>query len=435
MKDYYRNHLWDILFCFLMSAGLALNVFAGYDSSDARTQSILPIALVCAVCILILFAAGYNRQTMLAGIAAAVIFIIGVLLIVRSAGVFRGESSIDDNPALFWMVTIAVSAICYLLSRWRIGILVLMVAGAVMTAAFCFLEYPVHLPGYLVFFASVILVYLYRVYDISLLASYTGNVRYTRYAAQSTALVLVVALAAGGIYAGIIRPLDLPTQELKLITRLESLEILQKVGISTRTEIPNEDNKTNNENNKKDRTNQQDQEEQEESPKEEKDETQQGDIQQNTQKEKARAVNYRQDHTLRNILLALLAVLIIVSPFVLRILLRRRWEQKVKDAGPTQGAVMIYQYLTKKMKYAGFRRPEEVTLLAYARGQRRAMKSFAAGSVDMMHLTRTYQEIIYGYREIDEVEFGRFWKFYEGFRENMKKKLGRARYALYFFLI
>ncbi len=434
MSSYFKNHAWDFLICLVMSSALAFNVFAGYEIKDPKALSIFSIGAVCAVCMLLLFAAGYNRVTTLAGIAAAVVIIVISVIMVRTF-YSKGKGRIDDNPALFWLVTIGVSVVCYLLTRWRIGIAALLAAGSIMSAAFGFLKYPIAAPAFLVFISAVILIFLYRVYNISLLASYTGSVRFTRYTLQSIAFVLVIVLAAGAVYAGIIRPLHPPTHPLKLITKLESLEILQKVGVSSRTEIPDPDKTTQNENDQKDSTNQTENQDEQQSPQEEKDEDLQGDIKQQTDTERAQAVNYRRSHTWFYVMTAFLIALAALLPFALRHFLRKRWERKVMEAGPTEGAVLVYSYLLKKLRYAGFTKPPEITLFRYMKGQRKAMKGFAVGSTDMFALTRLYQQVLYGCRDLEEADFARFWKVYAAFRGNMKNKLGRIRYILRYFLI
>lgn len=434
MSSYFKNHAWDFLICLVMSSALAFNVFAGYEIKDPKALSIFSIGAVCAVCMLLLFAAGYNRVTTLAGIAAAVVIIVISVIMVRTF-YSKGKGRIDDNPALFWLVTIGVSVVCYLLTRWRIGIAALLAAGSIMSAAFGFLKYPIAAPAFLVFISAVILIFLYRVYNISLLASYTGSVRFTRYTLQSIAFVLVIVLAAGAVYAGIIRPLHPPTHPLKLITKLESLEILQKVGVSSRTEIPDPDKTTQNENDQKDSTDQTENQDEQQSPQEEKDEDLQGDIKQQTDTERAQAVNYRRSHTWIYVMTAFLIALAALLPFALRHFLRKRWERKVMEAGPTEGAVMVYSYLLKKLRYAGFTKPPEITLFRYMKGQRKAMKGFAVGSTDMFALTRLYQQVLYGCRDLEEADFARFWKVYAAFRGNMKNKLGRIRYILRYFLI
>ncbi len=434
MNTWLKNHVWDVLCCLILSVSLSFISFAGYEIKDPKASSLLIVVIVCAVCTVLLFAAGYNRVTMLIGIAVAVILIVAAVITARS---FHAENGgrIDKNPALFWMITIGSTAVCYLLSRWRIGLIVLLVGGSVLSAAFGFLKYPIRVPVFLIFMFTLILLYLYRVYHVSLLASYTGNVRFTRYMMQSAAFVLVIVMAAGSIYAGVIRPIDPPTHPLKLITKLQSLEILQQVGVSRRTEVQNPDQSTEIENDETKMTNRKKDRNDKQSPQEKKDQEKQGDLQQRTEREKGQAVNYHQDRTWFYVMITILIVLLSAVPFVIRRLLHRRWENRVLSAGPTEGSVMIYRYLLKKLRYAGFTRPPEVTLYNYMKGQRRAMRGFAVGSTDLFVLTDLYQKVLYGCRELEKTEFTRFWKVYTAFRGNMKKKLGKAKYALRFFLI
>lgn len=433
MRTYYKNHIWDMVICLIMSVSLSYVAFAGYEINDPKARSLVWIGLICAVSVLVVFTAGYNRRTVIIGIGIGLAAAVAVLILVR--GFHSTGGRIDKNPALFWMITIGVSALCYILTRWRLTIVILMVGGAIMSAAFGFLKYPINMWAYLLFMAAVIIMFLYRVYDISLLGSYTGSVRYGRYTAQAAAFTLVIALAAGGIFAGIIVPLKPPVHPLKLITKLESLQVLQKVGVSRETEVPDQQKQTQQKNDQNENTDQKQDQDQNTKAQNEKDENQQGDLQQQTRKEKTRAVNYHQSHVWVYVLIAVLTALACASPFVVRHMLNKRWENKVQAADPADGAVMIYDWLMRKMKYAGFTRPEGVTLLRYMRGQKRAMKDFAVGSVSMLTLTRMYQEVIYGCRELSPEEFRRFWRVYKAFRSNLKERLGKFKYALRFFFI
>ena len=134
-------------------------------------------------------------------------------------------------------------------------------------------------------------------------------------------------------------------------------------------------------------------------------------------------------------MIAVMAVLLLTAPFVIRRLVIKRWENRVRQAGPTEGSIMIYRYLMKKLRYAGFTKPPEVTLFKYMKGQRRALKSFAVGSTDLFVLTRLYHKVLYGCRELEPSEFARFWKVYDAFRGNMKDRLGKVKYALRYFFI
>ncbi len=434
LREYYKDQIWDIGCCWLLSAGLTLNVFAGYDSPDPKIASIPLIFLVCAVMTVLLFAAGINKQTTIAGIGIGVATVLASVIYVRVTGVLAGDGHIDDSPALFWLVTIGTSAACYLLSRWRIGTVVLLVIGVILTAAFCFLDYPVHLLGFLLFIAGTIVIFLYRVYSLSLLKAYTGKVRFHRFGAQSAALALAVMILAGGIYQGIIVPLDPPTQELKLITVLQSFDLMEKLGVSKKTELPWDENQTQQENDEEETSNEQTQED-DTSPQKEMDEDLKGDIDREVDKTDAMGIRYDQSHKALYVFLFLMLAALLASPFVLKRLYRKRWEEKVKAAGPTEGSLMIFDYLMRKLRYAGFTKPDSVTLSAYMEGQKDALQPYATARAGIPDLAKDYQRVIYGYRALDEQTFSNFWSVYEAFRGNLKKKIGLFRYALRFFTL
>ena len=434
LREYYRDHIWDMVCCWLLSTGLVLNVFAGYDSPDPKIGNLPLIFLICAVLTVILFLAGFNKKTTVAGIGTGVALTLAALFYVRSSGSLAEEAHIDQNPALFWMVVIGTTAVCYLLSRWRIGTVLLLVIGVIMTAAFSFLDYPVHFIGFLMFIAGTIVIFLYRVYSLSLLSAYTGNVRFHRFGAQSAALALAVMILAGGIYQGIIVPMNPPTQELKLITVLQSFDLLEKLGVSKKTEMPWDENQTQQENEEEETSNEQTQED-ETSPQEEMDEDLKGDIDRETEKTDAMGIRYDQSKLPLYILMAVLLAALLASPFVIKRLLRKRWENKVKAAGPTEGSLMLFDYLMRKLRYGGFTKPDAVTLESYMYGQRKALQVYATEEASIPDLARDYQRVIYGYRALDEQEFSRFWSVYKAFRKNLKKRIGFVPYALRFFTL
>lgn len=437
MRAYWNVHIWDGLLCLLMGIGLARNVFAGYLSSDPLVASLIAVVLVTAVCMTALFFAGYNRMTTIAGIVTGVVLLLVCILYVRNSGVLGGEEHFDNSPALFWVVTVGCSAVCYLLSRSRPGMIVLFLAGVIMVAAFCFLEYPVDLPGYLAFTACAATQFCFLVYQSSLAKASSGAVKMRRYTLQSLLLVLMAMLLAAGVFLAVIRPLHPPTHELKLITKLESMEILEKIGVSTRTTLHDEDQKTE-QTNEKERT-VKDKEEQENTPDENQnssssqpDEAENPEV---TEKEPAHAIRYDLKHILLYVLLALLFVAVLVSPFLLRLYFRNRWEARVRSLSPEGQALELYAFFEKRLRLAGFQRPGEVTLHQYVQSQDKLLRFFRVRNVSFRSLTEDYETVLYGMRSLEEDDLKKFWVYYEGFRALLKNRIGRLQYLLHLFQI
>lgn len=437
MKPYFRLHALDLCLCALLSFSLGANVFAGYDSPDVKTTSLPVIALVAMGMTLLLFLIGYNHKTAVAGGIAGGALLIVTFLLLRSSGVFGDTETMDTHPALFWIVMVLVPCICYLLSRSRIGAGVLLLSGALMAAAFGFLEYPLWPVCYLLFLLSAVLMLLYRVYRRSLLRADAGRTKPMRYAAQSLLLVLLTMGVAGGVYFGVIRPLDPPTRELKLVTRLQSLEILEKLGVSRKTEIPSEHRttQTRNDVNQSSRDDSLENQAQQPQPEQEAPPDQQEQVLVPPQSAPARAISYLANSPGLLILLLCLALLLLALPFVLRVLRRRRWEAKLAGKSPRDQCMTLFAYLTKRLRYAGFRRPQGVTLQEYVSRNAEALSDFSVDGCDLMALTDAYQKAYYGCQPLDETQVAAFWTVYRGFRRNLRRKMGGFSYCLRLFWI
>ena len=433
MAQYWKSSLWDAVLCAAASIGLALNVFAGYDTPDPRAGSPLMVGAVTVVCVALLFLAGYNRATTVAGIAAGVLAAAAAVWAVRSTGVLSGAATIDESPALFWIVTVATAAVTYLLGRSRLGLVLLTLAGCVMTAAFCFLEYPVSLPAFLLFLAAALVSLLLRVCRTGALRADRGSVRRGRYAVQSVVLVGLSLAMAGGIYAGIVRPLDPPTEELKLITTLQSFQLMEVLGISRRTEIQSPDLTTQ-------QTEDETQSVQDElpdalptAPVQLPDPDREEDLVQQEESVPAQAITYLQQRPVWAALIAAAVILALLAPFGIKALLRRRWEDRVRRTPPGEQGRLLYDEILRKLRLAGLRRPPGVTLREYVQGEQAAFAPVAGEGGDFLALTEDYQRVVYGCQPLDEREAEAFWTAYRNCRRALPRLMGRPRYALRYF--
>ena len=172
MKKHSGKYIWESVLCVLGSAGLAINIIAGFT---------------------------------------------------------------DESLLFFGVVMLVTLPVVFFAGRSRAGLIMLFLFGTLMIAAFAFLEYPVSLSGSLVFFACILALYLYRVYSISLLQAERGNADFRAYFIQAAAVSAIVILLAGGIWYGVIRPMSPPTDEAGLTKILMSSELMRQLGISHET--------------------------------------------------------------------------------------------------------------------------------------------------------------------------------------------------------
>ena len=114
-----------------------------------------------------------------------------------------------------------------------VGPLVLMIAGILICAMAHFLQFPIPIWTLPVFLVSSACLLMYRVFAASAESTSLRGAGGAQYMRQTAALCMAALLMAGGAYYGIVRPLDPPTQELKLVTALRSMELMQVLGVYT----------------------------------------------------------------------------------------------------------------------------------------------------------------------------------------------------------
>ena len=194
---YLRGQIWEILTCTAASAGLALNLYAGFYLPESLTAA-WPLTVLIALAVTVLLTlAAYSRRTTLAGLVIAAAAVIAVVLWARSGGILETDV-LSTHPLLFAALAVLAPVLVFLLGRTRPGLVILFLGGSVLCAAFCFLQYPVSLPGCLAFVGGTALLYLQRVYSVSLMGAGSGAVKIGACFAQSVlAAVLALALAAG----------------------------------------------------------------------------------------------------------------------------------------------------------------------------------------------------------------------------------------------
>ena len=393
-----------------------------------------PWPVVAAIITLLLFLASYNKKTLLISIVVTVLAAAAAVLAVRFSDAFQSGETIDSNPLLFWIIVISTSCIVYWSSRTRAGLILLFLAGTLMSAAFALLEYPVSLWGYLTFFLCASILFLYRVYVISLLRTDTGKISFRAYFIQSLLVGCLVATLACGVYYGVIRPLSPPTNEIHLATKLMSLEVLEKIGVSSRTEIPGEDlqSETLEEDTK---TAQSEQNDANTTPEtQDRNEGTQNTFAGNDAIQEAFAVIYEKSLNWLPYITAVV-ILLIAAPILLKLWGRRRWYRKLLKEPNEDGIIKLYGKMTRNIRKAGIRRPKDATLLEFAQNSEKRLEKFSVEEADFTSLTHIYMRIIYGYQPVSREEAALFHTFYGRFYKNLRREMGAFRYCMHFLAI
>lgn len=430
MKKYIEEYSWDFVLCILISTGLALNVFAGYEMTDSLSGNLLAVAAVVIAVTALLFLAGHDRRTLIISILAEALALIAAVVILQQMGVLSDSETIDGNPLLFWIIVIFTSLVVFWASRTRAGLIILFLAGTTMTAVFDLLQYPVCSWGYLAFIFGVLALLLYRVYCISLMNGDSEKTAFRGYFTQSVIIALVTLMLASGVYYGIIKPISPPTDKLNLTKKLMSMDILKEIGVSSTRIIYSDDNAITSQNDNQQNTNKSEYDNRNK---------------QNEQKTEGKIARGKDPMTTtvvsfkRSIHIAWIAavfiIVILVLTIIIKLLLRKKWYNDLLKESREDCAMELYSYFLNKIGKTGIRRPDGLTLLEYAEGLQNRLEKFSVGDANFLSLTQIYTKILYGCQHISEDEWEMFNDFYQPFFKNLKNEMGNFRYLWYFFSI
>jgi hypothetical protein len=338
------------------------------------------------------------------------------------------ENETENSLFLYLLLEIVGSLVTFFLCRSRLGTLVLLLVGTLLISGAAFLQFPTPAWCILVFSLSCGAMLLYRVYLWGTKQAVLGKIRVRRYVRQLLLLVLCCGVLAGGIFYLVIRPLNPPTQELRLITQLQSMEILERLGVSSvktvldptlSADVPPEDTEYDKE------TAQQETQEQEEL-------LEAPETQPETEEAAAEAVNY--DLSKKSLLwLLLLIPLGVILLFVGRVLYKRHWHKWVQALPGEEAVVQYYQGFQKRLGKIGLGRTEFHTLREYAEEIAYQMEAFQVGEITFAQLTGVYEAVIYGGAVPTEEELEQFGAFYGQFYKNLRREVGTVKYYLQVF--
>lgn len=439
MLDYLKKRMGELLLCLGSAWGLASHLCAGFALSD-RWENDPPVLLVLHFAVLlVLYFIAYRRRTTVVGIVCGVAAALAAVLYIRTVQPFQNEE--DRSLYIVILVVLCTDLAVFLLARSRCGTVILFLAGNILMAGSAFLQFPVKPACMVLFLLCSLLLFLHRFYIWSLLHAQAGKPEAGRQLAQNAVLCLLAAALALGTFACVIRPLEPPTQELKLITRLRSMRLTEVLGVYTTRTIYDEELES---------TQEPETEEESSAPGDENDELppeqelqQPENDGQNT--ETIRPLNQRlqairmpawgQIPLWKRILAICLVLIVLVLPFAIRLAWRQRWLRLTRMLPPEEGAARFYLYFLQCLRYTGLPHAGHTTLTEYAADTAAAFEPFAVGKATFSRLTEIYTAVLYGHMPVSKEEYRLFEDFYGVFRRNLRREIGLPRYLLHWFRI
>lgn len=430
MRQYVRLHAWDFLLTVLIAIGMHLNTFSAFMIRESYMTNYLLVAVVTTLVMAVMFVIGYNKRNTIIGGAGWAVFLIGWIIYLRANDLINLEDGADETIPAFWSIVLFGSALIYLLTRSRKILFGAAPIGLLFCAAFKFLEYPISVPGLFILIIAIILEILYLVYKDSLLTADYGNYTIRHFLEQSIAIVTVVVMLSSGVFYGIVKPLDPPTRDLKLITKLMSFDILELLGVASTQEVKD--------------PNQGDEDQDEEEPPEEKeeekdDEENEQDEEENKQesdeKISAQTMSYNEkDYTVYWV--TALIILLLAAPFVIKYVLRSRRRRRLNGLDASNQAAFVYDFFLDRLKKLGVGKADSQTILEYAEQQEGVLESFTAeDGTTFEEMTELYNYHLYSKLPIKTEDAAKFVAMYDSFYKNAKAFVGTWRYIRKFWVL
>ncbi len=439
MKQYVKIHIWDYLFTFLISFGLALNIFASFVISEELTSNYFLAIPIVAIINVVLFVIGYNKKTTLLGSIFGTVTLVIALVLLFGGGYLAEGDSVSETAPLFVLVLVLTTVFTYLFTRVRKLALPFAVASMFVCAVFSFLQYPVSTFGLIVMLVGLGLETLYRNYYEALNEASYGTFDFNHFTVQSTIIVLLVCVLSSVVYYGVIAPMNPVTKDLKLITEYMAWDTVDKKGVSSSTETESDDLTSNKLNDTQHKTNLKDESESDKS-KEESDsddaESKNDDMSKKSQNSQtAFSVSY-EENTVTIILIILAILIAIASPFVTRYLLRKRRRNKIEQMSPQDGIRYLYKYFLKKYRLVNLEKASNATVLEYARQNASVLQTFdTASGTTFAKLSDIYNRMIYGAYSPTEEDYALYKDFYDSFAGGIKRRMGTPKYIFKFWFV
>ncbi len=425
MKSYMKTRIWDWIFCLVISTGLVFHIYSGFVLDEGLAQN-TPLVILCmAVLCMVYILFSYKKITRIIGIIIVVAVIAAYILYAQTSGIFENESANYKSIAL--VITLATSFVCFLATRTKVGTIILLLAGNLICAGSKFLQFPVENWQMITFVIGVIAMLLYRTYMMTLMEVTRGKLRLNRYVSQSLIGLLLAVIISTIAFVAIIKPLNPPTRDLTLITKLEKMDVVSKIGISSLKEYLDPSLLAESQQEQLELAAKLEEQQKEEQQQEEEKEEEQ--LQQEGVQGKVKMHLYHYEFDQKQIPWLVILIAAILFALIFQWFFRRkRWKEAVGLLSYEGGIYNFYGFFLKALKKCGYKKPQNHTLYQYAQNLQHEMQAFDTESASFEDLTKVYIQVVYGEKEATREEYEMFEQYYNGFFKNMRKEIGFFKY-------
>lgn len=422
MRNYLLHHLPDWLLCGVAALCLVQTVCSGFELVDGFYSGAIPVLAISLGLGLLFQLLSYHRWATGLGIAAGVLLFLEAMVLCRAVNPLQNEQ--ESSLLIFWLTELVTALLVFLLSRSRAGSIGLFLLGNLLGAGAHFLQFPAPGWAYVLFLPACGGLYLYRSCGAAVRRAVLGKIQAGRYVVQLVSLALAALLLAGAGYWALIRPLDPPTQELRLIQRLRSMELLQVLGVSSVKTVLDPSLSSNA---PPDRT------EFGNPPPEAPPEPELPEVppppaplKSPEPAETTAPVNYPAETHLSRLWLLCLIPAAIALAFGLRAWRWRHFRTWLGALPHGEALLRGYPILLKRLGRAGLARSATQTLTEFTAESATALEAFPG----FPEATALYQRVLYGASVVTDGEYQQFDLLLAAFRRDLRRELGPVKYYL-----
>ena len=442
IATYMKSCIWELLLCILISASMSLIIFNGfYIAEKLQTNYGLLILIVCVTTSLCVIGA-YNKKSIVIATCTGAAILAAAVVIVHKMGIEENLfHDTESSPGIYFLILILTSLAVFFLCRTKAGTGILFVLGAFIASFIEFLYETADVWMLLVFLCSSGAMYIYKGYQKNILVTDTVKTDFAKTFMTSAIICLLVVALSSGIFYGVVKPLDPPERELKLITKYMALEVLEKMGVAD-THIINDspdstDNVNNNENDSNKKGDKEDKTKGDKKKQEDKDKK---DKKNNPTKldelfnQLFYAIKYAAS-IVTSVFIIPIIILLIAAAVLIKLLLRKRWFKKLLMHDERYQIIALYQFYIKKLhKFKIHKAPEE-TPYEFAERADVYLQDFRVDDITFAELTRIYVKARYSQLDIESDEYQSYLLFHKMFYKNCREHLGTFKYILKFFTL
>ncbi|MGN0968763.1 MAG: DUF4129 domain-containing protein [Oscillospiraceae bacterium] len=434
MGQYLKNSITDFVLCTCITLALVSAICSGFVLTDKLSGSVIAVLALSAVLTFVLVLLSRSRKTALLGVAAAFVLVVIGLVYINMTHPFTDETA--NSTFIFALVQVITAILVWLLTRSRPGTAALFLIGTVLCAGAHFLQFPIPVWSLFLFLVAVSVSFLWRVCIVSVQKADIVSGSRKSFFLQSCIAAVIALLLAGGVFFGIVRPLDPPALELRLVTELRSMELMQILGVSSTeiildpdmtADVPPEETELGSESGQKesDALDGQDQERSNEMP-------DFNDVKENISsalQQAASAVRYDSFEPTW-LWLLLLIPLAVAGAYVLRYFLKKRWRSRIRALSRRDAVVNYYRFFLSRLGRIGLKKRPDCTLREFAGSIKVQTQPFEANGISFEKLTTVYEKVFYGRCSVSEEEYRSFEAFYDSFFRCLRRETGTVKYYL-----